>query len=131
MKPIFTALISFLLATYFSVAQTVIDISEYNVEQGLSQSLVTYIEQDSRGFLWVGTGEGLNRFDGFEFKQFFKEVDNPHSINNNSIRGLAADKKRGVWVGTDIGLNYSMPIQLPSKDMTWQNNWIYWSIRQQ
>lgn len=110
MKPKYIALLLFLLATCFAVAQTTIEISEYNVDNGLSQSQVTFIEQDSRGFLWVGTGEGLNRFDGYEFKQYFIEVGNTQSLNNNSIRGLKADNNGGVWVGTDMGLNYYNPI---------------------
>lgn len=109
MKQFFLTILFLFISAIVAFAQSAIELEEYNVDRGLSQSLVTFIEQDSRGFLWVGTGEGLNRFNGFEFKQYFKEVDNAKSINNNTIRGLAADKKGGIWVGTDIGLNYYDP----------------------
>lgn len=60
--------------------------------------------QDELGFMWFGTKDGLNRFDGYTFKTFRKTAGNPHSIGNNFIHSLFEDKKGRLWVGTDKGL---------------------------
>ncbi|MFH1527921.1 MAG: two-component regulator propeller domain-containing protein, partial [Bacteroidota bacterium] len=49
-------------------------VSEYNSKQGLSQSVINSIVQDSRGFIWVGTQDGLNKFDGYKFKIYKQDL---------------------------------------------------------
>ena len=73
----------------------------YTVEQGLSQNTVWCILQDHKGFIWLGTKDGLNRFDGYKFKTYTHNADNPHSIGNNFIRSLYQGKDQKIWVGTD------------------------------
>lgn len=73
-------------------------------EAGLSQNLVSSIVQDKRGFLWFGTDEGLNRFDGNEFKTFRHEENNPSSINGNSIPALLVANDSTIWIGTNNGV---------------------------
>jgi two-component sensor histidine kinase/ligand-binding sensor domain-containing protein len=74
-------------------------------EDGLSLSAVTKIVQDDKGFLWFGTYNGLNRYDGYNFKIFLPDHSDPNSISNHSIKALLKDSKGFIWVGTLDGLN--------------------------
>ena len=71
--------------------------------QGLSQSFVYAIAQDHEGYLWFGTQEGLNRFDGFRFTVFAHDPDDPQSISDESIRVVISDSEGTIWAGTDAG----------------------------
>lgn len=76
----------------------------YQVEDGLSHNSVWTVMQDSRGFMWFGTNDGLNRFDGKSFKVFKKQPGNPYSIGNNFIHCLKEDSQGRFFVGTKEGL---------------------------
>jgi ligand-binding sensor domain-containing protein len=76
----------------------------YQVENGLSHNSVICALQDKRGFMWFGTKDGLNRFDGYAFKTFRKNVNDSNSIGNNFIQSLYEDKQGRLYVGTDKGL---------------------------
>lgn len=56
--------------------------------------------QDTRGFLWVGTQDGLNRFDGYEFRHYRADPDDPLALNDATITSLAAHPNGSIWVGT-------------------------------
>ncbi|WLT32415.1 two-component regulator propeller domain-containing protein [Geothrix sp. PMB-07] len=71
--------------------------------QGLSQSTVYCSLQDSRGFLWFGTEDGLNRYDGVRFKVFRREEGNPASLGGNWVTSLVEDPHRNLWIGTMAG----------------------------
>src|SRR5437016_2898999 len=72
-------------------------IAVWTQQQGLPQDSVRAITQTSDGYLWLGTDEGLARFDGYEFVTFTKE----HSeLPSNSITSLAADRDGSLWMGT-------------------------------
>lgn len=71
-----------------------------SLEEGLSQSLVYCILQDKDGYMWFGTQEGLNKYDGHNIKIFKHSTDNKRSICNNYIRALFEDKSGIIWVGT-------------------------------
>lgn len=78
-----------------------------SVNEGLSQCAVTCILQDHLGFMWFGTADGLNRFDGYEFKTFRHQAHNPNSLSDNYIQCLLEDKKHNMWIGTmGAGLTY-------------------------
>ncbi|MEJ2628772.1 MAG: two-component regulator propeller domain-containing protein, partial [bacterium] len=71
---------------------------------GLSQSVINTIIQDKRGFLWFGTQEGLNRYDGYEFKKFYHDPQNPNSMSAKHINYLIEQKDAKVlWIGTEGG----------------------------
>lgn len=78
--------------------------THYQVENGLSNNAVICSMQDSKGFLWFGTKDGLNRFDGYSFKVFRNDADDPQSIGSNFIYALFEDRKGVLWVGCDRGL---------------------------
>ncbi|WP_207421143.1 ligand-binding sensor domain-containing protein [Desertivirga brevis] len=79
-------------------------LNHYQVEQGLSNNAVLSMIQDRSGFMWFGTKDGLNRFDGYRFKIFRTNEDLQGSIGNNSIYSLKEDKNGTLWVGTVEGL---------------------------
>ena len=76
----------------------------YRVEDGLSQNTVWCSLQDKGGFVWFGTKDGLNRFDGYRFKVFRNIPDDNSSIGNNFVRALYEMSDRTILVGTDNGL---------------------------
>lgn len=77
-----------------------------SIAQGLSQGMVYDILQDKEGFIWVGTKDGLNRYDGYTFKIFTNDPANTRSLSSNSINKLFEDSKGRIWVGTENeGLN--------------------------
>ena len=72
----------------------------FGTEKGLSQSNVICILQDSRGFMWFGTQDGLNRYDGYKFTVYKNNPRDPHSLSNNYIKDLLEDTKGNIWVAT-------------------------------
>lgn len=74
-------------------------------EQGLSNSTIEAIIQDNRGFMWFGTRDGLNRFDGYQMVVHRYSAADSASISDNYIRCLYQDKAGNIWVGTSNGLN--------------------------
>ncbi|RCH55433.1 histidine kinase [Mucilaginibacter hurinus] len=70
------------------------------VKQGLSQATVTCIRQDSKGFIWIGTFNGLNRYDGYNFKIFRHVAKDTGSIAHNAIKDIIEDSKGNIWVAT-------------------------------
>ncbi len=76
-----------------------------NTNQGLSQSNVTCIVQDHKGFMWFGSFNGLNRYDGYDFKVYHYHRDDSTSLSHNYISALCEDRDGRLWVGTSDGLN--------------------------
>jgi diguanylate cyclase (GGDEF)-like protein/PAS domain S-box-containing protein len=93
-----------LLGTRLDAAPT-IRFGRLSVEQGLSQSTVQAILQDHDGFLWFGTEEGLNRYDGYSFTVFKHDAKNPASLPQDRVSSLHEDAQQRLWVGTDGGLS--------------------------
>ncbi|MBK7043203.1 MAG: hypothetical protein IPH50_05565 [Rhodanobacteraceae bacterium] len=63
--------------------------------------IVTAIVQDARGMMWLGTQSGLLRFDGYRFRRFKHEPDNPASLSGDFVQSLAIDRTGRIWVGTE------------------------------
>ena len=80
-------------------------------EEGLSENVINCIFQDSRGFMWIGTDDGLNRFDGYNFEIFRSDGDREGAINSNIIYDIAEDSRGDLWIGTTgWGINHFDPI---------------------
>lgn len=82
----------------------------YQVGDGISSNTITCIAQDAKGFMWFGTRNGLNRFDGASFRQFRNDPHDPGSIGSNSILCLTEDEQQHLWVGTHEGIYLYDPI---------------------
>ncbi len=78
---------------------------KFGLKDGLSQTQVNCIEKDKQGFVWVGTQDGLNRFDGYTFQVFKNQVDELGGLNGNYIHDILL-KDNLLWIATDNGLNY-------------------------
>ena len=72
----------------------------FSSQQGLSQSIVECGLIDRQGFLWFGTEDGLNRFDGYDFRVFRHRVDDPLSLSYSEVKCLVEDREGRLWVGT-------------------------------
>lgn len=78
--------------------------THYKVENGLSNNSVFCSLQDNRGFVWLGTKDGLNRFDGHSFTVFRNDPEEPYSLGSNFILSLCQDSAGVLWVGSNNGL---------------------------
>lgn len=91
-----------LLLTQIGTAQR-IRFNTYSLSQGLSQSTVNAIVQDRQGFIWLGTQDGLNRFDGYGFKVYRHNPSSASSLSDNFVQSLLEDNTGRIWVGTYNG----------------------------
>lgn len=70
-----------------------------SIAQGLSHSTVNCILQDSKGFMWFGTEDGFNKYDGYSFSVYKHDPDDPHSLSHNQIKSLHQDQFGTLWAG--------------------------------
>jgi len=77
---------------------------QISLNDGLSNSFVKCIQDDHKGYIWIGTKIGLNRFDKKNIKQYFFDENNKYSLPNNSINFIAEDSLLNLWISTDGGL---------------------------
>jgi len=83
----------------------VLNVDHFTIEDGLSQTSVSCLIQDSRGFLWIGTQDGLNKFDGYSFLNIKNEPSDTNTLSDNSINCIYEDSDKNLWIGTNAGLN--------------------------
>jgi signal transduction histidine kinase/ligand-binding sensor domain-containing protein/CheY-like chemotaxis protein len=103
-RPFVVAALALLLAPpAFSKEGLNIPFVRLSLEDGLSQARVGVIVQDSEGFIWLGTQEGLNRYDGYTFEVFLHDPGKPGSLSHDSIQCLLVDRQQQLWVGTEGG----------------------------
>ncbi|MFT4644682.1 MAG: signal transduction histidine kinase/ligand-binding sensor domain-containing protein [Planctomycetota bacterium] len=106
MKKHFIILISITFA-FSPVFGQRLQFNSLSVKDGLSQHDISKVLQDSEGFIWIATYDGLNRYDGYRIESFFHDNNNIASLSSNRIRTLFEDQKKRIWIGTDgYGLNY-------------------------
>lgn len=74
-----------------------------SIEDGLSHSWVWSVYQDSRGFLWFGTPDGLNRYDGYSFRIYENDPADPDSLSHNEVMAIFEDPEGYLWIGTRGG----------------------------
>ncbi|MBL1180138.1 MAG: HD domain-containing protein [Bacteroidetes bacterium] len=99
----------FLSPTYFTQNHSTIHFKKLALNDGLSQSSVNCITQDPFGFLWFGTQDGLNQYDGYTFKIFQHDLANKQSLSNNFIHSITATHDSLLLIGTERGLNLYNP----------------------
>jgi len=80
-----------------------------STRDGLSQSYVFDVVQDENGFIWIATQDGLNRYDGIDFKHYRTNIQDPNSVADNFIRNLFIDSKNRLWIGTANGVSLYLP----------------------
>ena len=82
-----------------------INFKRITIEDGLSQTTVEYIYQDSDGYMWFGTDDGLNKYDGTNFEIYKYSGKNENSISGDIIVAIIEDSDGYLWIGTTTGLN--------------------------
>ncbi len=121
-------IILLLITSLTAKSQTPAEISvfHYGLKDGLSFGIVNSIAQDNKGFIWIATSDGLNRFDGHSFTVFKNEPNNPYGIASNHVQSIFKDSQGLLWVSSRNGLTsfdpgnqrfikYSSNIQNPSR----------------
>jgi ligand-binding sensor domain-containing protein len=83
----------------------------YTTKEGLSSNDIRHVVQDSSGFLWIATGNGLNRFDGNAFDHFYHDPNNKSSIPSNEVVSLYIDKAHTLWAGSLAGISHYDPVR--------------------
>jgi len=94
----------FLGEILFAQNKTIV-FEHYTVENGLSQSTANCLFQDSRGYIWIGTQDGLNLFNGKKFTIFYNNALDKNTLSNKWIYDVQEDKQGNIWVATLSGLN--------------------------
>ncbi|MBB3696994.1 helix-turn-helix domain-containing protein [Flammeovirga yaeyamensis] len=106
MRHIFTILLFILFNASFASNTFKI----HAISQQLSNSEVYSLLEDHNGYIWIGTLDGLNYYDGYNIKVFNIGDDRDNTLSNNTIYALAEDKKNRIWIGTNDGLNIYEPL---------------------
>lgn len=97
----------FCLVHFFAIGQfNNFKFENLDTVDGLSSSTCLTIFQDQEGFLWFGTIDGLNKYNGYEFEIYKSVLDDTTSISNNRINAIDEDLNGNLWIGTNNGLNY-------------------------
>jgi ligand-binding sensor domain-containing protein/signal transduction histidine kinase/DNA-binding response OmpR family regulator len=103
------ALMFFFAANYLLLAQydkyDKIEFERLSVEDGLSSNMINNIVSDKHGFIWIGTIDGLNKFDGHKITTYRTNVNDSTTISDNHILALVVDSKDRLWVYTPFGMN--------------------------
>ena len=87
----------------WSDSTTTMRFDRIDVADGLSQSSVMAIAQDQAGFMWFGTQNGLDRYDGFTFRHYRRNRGNPNALASNFVRDLDLAADGAMWIATDGG----------------------------
>lgn len=100
-------ILSQILRVFFSVIVLIstaisqdLQFEHFNTEDGLSANTILSIFQDSKGFLWIGTYNGLNKYDGYKFTVYKNSPDDLNSISDNKVRAICEDSSCKIWIGT-------------------------------
>lgn len=101
--PFYCAVLSLFLLTAVT-ANAIPPVTRLGIESGLSNNSVRVVYQDKRGFIWLGTYDGLNRYDGSEFKVFRNNLNDSTSLPHNYIYSIHEDADNNLWVGTGQGV---------------------------
>ena len=109
-----------------------------SIDDGLSQNTIFNIVQDRKGFMWIATMDGLNRYDGYEFKVYRHDPQDPNSLSENSLSSLYLDATGTLWIGTrggglnrfDATADRFEPFRHDAKNPHSLSNDIVWAIHE-
>ncbi len=104
MKKIICCIVLYFVLLTVSGKSNPLYFRHYQVENGLSHNTVFCVAQDNKGFMWFGTKDGLNRFDGYNFKVYRNKAGDPKSLGSNLISNLFVDSKGILWISTLNGV---------------------------
>ncbi|MEJ7643936.1 MAG: two-component regulator propeller domain-containing protein [Chryseolinea sp.] len=106
MRIVCVVIILFQAIGYEALSQALnLKFDHLSAKQGLSQGNVSMVYQDRLGFIWLGTEDGLNIYNGYDFKIFRNVAGDSTSISANNIKWICEDKDGNLWIGTQGGLN--------------------------
>lgn len=94
-----------IFSCHYIIGNTRLNFSQIDINKGLSHNNVTAIVKDSKGFMWFGTRDGLNRYDGYTIRKYYSNPNYSNSLWGSNINSLHIDKKGNLWVCTQNGLN--------------------------
>ncbi|WP_431294400.1 ligand-binding sensor domain-containing protein [Pedobacter sp. P26] len=103
-KYLFVLLLTILLFSKSLYGANEAPIKYLGIAQGLSNNMATCVFRDHYGFMWIGTYNGLNRYDGVAVKIFEKDLKDPKSLVSNHITCITGDTHNKIWIGTNKGL---------------------------
>ncbi len=90
-------------------AQRNLDFEQLSMNDGFTSNRANAIIQDQKGYIWIGTWNGLNRYDGYECKKYIPNFKDSSTITNREVVALYEDSKENIWIGTTSGLNCLNP----------------------
>lgn len=102
--------LNFIISATLVAQQVLSRYESIGTAEGLSNNTVTALTIDNKGYLWVGTMNGLNRYDGTRFKVFERIIGKNYTISGNEIKSIHIDSLNNIWVGTAIGLSLYDPL---------------------
>lgn len=105
-----------------SFAFSQVGFERYQVEDGLTQNSILALLQDGSGYIWIGTEDGLNRFDGYSFKRFFQHGNDSVGLYNDYIWSLLEAKDGKIWIGHSNGISYFDPVSGTFKNVVIDEN---------
>ncbi|MCJ8270184.1 MAG: hypothetical protein MJK04_12370, partial [Psychrosphaera sp.] len=100
MKLKFLAVFFILFCWQSWAATPVLRFDQFSLKEGLSQASVLDILQDRQGFMWFATQDGLNRFDGYDFKVYRRDLSDPQSLSENYVNNIFQDSSGYLWLTT-------------------------------
>src|SRR4051812_45657418 len=77
-------------------------VNPLHLESGLNRGLVNAVRRDAMGYLWVGTDNGLMRYDGYQYTVFNNNPDDPHSLSANLVQSFLIDSEGRLWIGNHM-----------------------------
>lgn len=103
-------LVVFFVAYLFTGYARNMHFRHYKIDDGLSSNRINCITQDSIGFMWFGTNNGLNRFDGYNFKVYTSKDGDETALRSRMVTAIIESTDRKLWIGTDAGVDIFDPV---------------------
>ena len=106
-RMILAFIFGFILLPYVSIGQpTPLTFEKIGFDEGLPDNFCYSLIRDYLGFMWIGSGNGLVRYDGYDFITYLPDPEDPFSIKGRKITALIESTDNNLWIGTEWGLHY-------------------------